>query len=334
MIKEQAGIFMEKLSFVIPCYGSECTIETVVNEITDTLRIHPEYPYEILLVNDCSPDNVWERIRALASEDPHITGIDLARNFGQHAALMAGYRHCTGDLIISLDDDGQTPACELFTLVDKIKEGWDVVYASYAHKMHNRFRNFGTWMNEKMSESLIGKPAGLKVTSYFIMRRFIADEILNYRNPYPYIEGLIFRATRRITNVPVTHHARLTGHSGYNFHKLLALWLNGFTAFSVKPLRIATLCGTVCALAGFCYGIYVVIRKLVDSSIEMGWSSIIASIFFLGGLILIMLGMIGEYIGRIYISLNSAPQYTVREVVQTDSAVKNCNSQQDQSISD
>ncbi len=311
---------MEKLSFVIPCYGSETTIEIVVNEIRETLKQRPEYDYEIILVNDCSPDRVWPRIRALALADSHITGIDLAKNFGQHAALMAGYRHCTGDLIISLDDDGQTPACELFTLVDKLKEGWDVVYASYAHKMHSGFRNFGTWMNERMTESLIGKPKGLRVTSYFIMRRFIADEILRYENAYPYIEGLIFRATRNIANVPVTHHERMVGESGYTFSKLLALWFNGFTAFSVKPLRIATFCGSACACIGFLYGIYVVIRKLVDSSIEMGWSSIIASIFFLGGLILIMLGMIGEYIGRIYISINNAPQYTIRQVVTADSS--------------
>ena len=311
---------MEKLSFVIPCYGSETTIEIVVNEIRETLKQRPEYDYEIILVNDCSPDRVWPRIRALALADSHITGIDLAKNFGQHAALMAGYRHCTGDLIISLDDDGQTPACDLFTLVDKMKEGWDVVYASYAHKMHSGFRNFGTWMNERMTESLIGKPKGLRVTSYFIMRRFIADEILRYENAYPYIEGLIFRATRNIANVPVTHHERMVGESGYTFSKLLALWFNGFTAFSVKPLRIATFCGSACACIGFLYGIYVVIRKLVDSSIEMGWSSIIASIFFLGGLILIMLGMIGEYIGRIYISINNAPQYTIRQVVTADNA--------------
>lgn len=311
---------MEKLSFVIPCYGSETTIEIVVNEIRETLKQRPEYDYEIILVNDCSPDRVWPRIRALALADSHITGIDLAKNFGQHAALMAGYRHCTGDLIISLDDDGQTPACELFTLVDKMKKGWDVVYASYAHKMHSGFRNFGTWMNERMTESLIGKPKGLRVTSYFIMRRFIADEILRYENAYPYIEGLIFRATRNIANVPVTHHERMVGESGYTFSKLLALWFNGFTAFSVKPLRIATFCGSACACIGFLYGIYVVIRKLVDSSIEMGWSSIIASIFFLGGLILIMLGMIGEYIGRIYISINNAPQYTIRQVVTADSS--------------
>ncbi len=313
---------MNKLSFVIPCYGSETTIEIVVNEIIQTLRQRPGYEYEIILVNDCSPDRVWEHICALALADSHITGVNLAKNFGQHAALMAGYRHCTGNLIISLDDDGQTPASELFALVDKMKEGWDVVYASYDHKMHSGFRNFGTWMNEKMTESLIGKPKGLKVTSYFIMRRFILDEILRYQNAYPYIEGLIFRATTRIANVPVTHHSRLVGESGYTFKKLLSLWFNGFTAFSVKPLRIATLCGTFSAFLGFCYGLYVIIRKLVDPTIEMGWSSIIASIFFLGGLILVMLGLIGEYIGRIYISINSAPQYVIRETVHTDADEK------------
>lgn len=309
---------MCKLSFVIPCYGSESTIEIVVQDILDTLRQRPEYDYEIVLVNDCSPDRVWEKIRALALGNPHIIGINLAKNFGQHSALMAGYRQCTGDFIISLDDDGQTPASELFTLVDKISEGWDVVYASYSHKMHSGFRNFGTWMNERMTESLIGKPKGLKVTSYFIMQRFIVDEILRYQNAYPYIEGLIFRTTRHIANVPVTHHSRMVGESGYTFGKLLALWFNGFTAFSVKPLRIATICGTTSAILGFFYGIYVVIRKLVDTTIEMGWSSIIAAIFFLGGLILVMLGLIGEYIGRIYISINNAPQYTIREIVQKD----------------
>ena len=316
---------MCKLSFVIPCYGSETTIEIVTAQIMDTMKQRPEYTYEILLVNDCSPDRVWVKICDLARQYPCITGIHLAKNFGQHAALMAGYRHSSGDLVISLDDDGQTPACELFTLVDKLAEGWDVVYASYEHKMHSAFRNFGTWMNERMTESLIGKPKGLKVTSYFIMRRFIVDEILRYENAYPYIEGLIFRATTHIANVPVTHHSRMVGESGYTFQKLMALWFNGFTAFSVKPLRIATFCGTGSAFLGFCYGIYVVIRKFVVPTIEMGWSSIIASIFFLGGLILVMLGLIGEYIGRIYISINNAPQYTIREIAKfpADSAVEN-----------
>ena len=156
------------------------------------------------------------------------------------------------------------------------------------------------------------------------------NEILRYQNPYPYIEGLIFRATKYITNVPVTHHSRMVGESGYTFKKLVTLWFNGFTAFSVKPLRIATLCGTAFAFLGFCYGLYVVIRKLVDPTIEMGWSSIISSIFLMGGLILVMLGLIGEYIGRIYISINNSPQYMIREIFtapqsesQHESAIEN-----------
>ena len=306
---------MHKISFVIPCYGSETTIEIVVSEIIETLRQRPQYDYEIVLVNDCSPDHVWERIRVLALGNSHITGINLAKNFGQHAALMAGYRQCTGDLVISLDDDGQTPAGELFTLVDKIGEGWDVVYASYEHKMHSGFRNFGTWMNERMTESLIGKPKGLKVTSYFVMQRFIAEEILRYQNAYPYIEGLIFRATRHIANVPVTHHSRMVGESGYTFGKLLALWFNGFTAFSVKPLRIATCAGAGSAAAGFLYGIYTIIKRLVIPDLPMGFSAIMSAIVFFGGMIMLMLGLIGEYIGRIYISLNNSPQYVIREKI-------------------
>lgn len=304
---------MNRLSFVIPCYGSETTIRGVTAEILATVKERPAYEYEIILVNDCSPDHVWDSICQLAQSHPQVKGISLAKNFGQHAALMAGYRQCTGDLVISLDDDGQTPASELFSLVDKIREGYDVVYASYGHKMHSGFRNFGTWMNDKMTEILLGKPTHLQTTSYFIMRRFIVQEIIRYDKPYPYIEGLIFRATRHIANVPVTHHSRIVGESGYTFSKLLALWFNGFTAFSVKPLRIATVTGFSIAFLGFCCGIFIVIRRLIDSTVQLGWSSIVASLLFIGGLILITLGLIGEYIGRIYICINNAPQYTIRE---------------------
>lgn len=316
---------MSKLSFVIPCYGSETTIDIVVNEIIETVQKRPEYDYEIILINDCSPDNVWNQIKSLALSNSHITGINLAKNFGQHSALMAGYRQCNGDLIISLDDDGQTPASELFSLVDKLNEGWDVVFAAYDHKMHSKFRNFGSWTNEKMTELLLGKPAELHTTSYFVMKRFIAQEIIRYENPYPYIEGLVLRSTSSITTVPVTHHSRLVGASGYTLKKLLALWFNGFTAFSVIPLRIATITGFLIAFLGFCYGSFIVVRRLLDSTIELGWSSIIASILFIGGLILIMMGLIGEYIGRIYISLNNAPQYTIREITSSEHSPENNN---------
>ena len=204
-----------KLSFVIPCYRSENTISAVVQEIRETIATRPSTEYEIVLVNDCSPDNVWQVIKKLAAEDTHIKGICLAKNFGQHSALMAGYGQATGDYIISLDDDGQTPASESFKLVDKIEEGYDVVYGYYRHSAQHLFRRFGSWVNKKMAEAIIGQPKTLHTTSFFIMRKFIADEIVRYPHPFAYISGLVFRATKSLGNVEVEHRHRIEGESGY-----------------------------------------------------------------------------------------------------------------------
>ncbi len=302
-----------KLSFVIPCYRSENTIETVVQEIRETVATRPGTDYEIVLVNDCSPDNVWQVIKKLASEDNHIKGICLAKNFGQHSALMAGYGQATGDYIISLDDDGQTPASESFKLVDKLDESYDVVYGYYKHSRQHLFRRFGTWVNKKMAEAIIGQPKTLRTTSFFIMRKFIVDEIVRYPNPFAYISGLVFRATKSLGNVEVQHRRRLEGESGYTLAGLIGLWINGFTAFSVKPLRAATFIGVICALVGFLAGLYVVYQKFLNPEIPVGYTSMLATLLFVGGMIMLLLGLIGEYVGRIYISINQSPQYVVRE---------------------
>ena len=302
-----------KLSFVIPCYRSENTIETVVQEIRDTIATRSGTDYEIVLVNDCSPDGVWQVIKRLAADDNHIKGICLAKNFGQHSALMAGYGQATGDYIISLDDDGQTPASESFKLVDKLDEGYDVVYGYYEHSAQHLFRRFGTWVNKKMAEAIIGQPKTLRTTSFFIMRKFIVDEIVRYPHPFAYISGLVFRATKNLGNVEVQHRHRLEGTSGYTLAGLLGLWINGFTAFSVKPLRAATFIGVICALVGFVAGLYVVYQKFLNPEIPVGYTSMLATLLFVGGMIMLLLGLIGEYVGRIYISINQSPQYVVRE---------------------
>lgn len=301
-----------KLSVVIPCYGSEKTIEGVVEEVTSTVS-QRNIDYEIILVNDSSPDNVWEVIVRLTEENDKITGINFSKNFGQHSALLAGYRACTGDVILSMDDDGQTPANELFSLVDKLEEGYDVVYGTYGQKKHSWFRNFGSNINNYMCEKLLGKPKGFHVTSFFVAKKYIIDEICRYKNPYSYIIGLVFRTTNNIDSVEVNHRAREVGHSGYTMKKLLNLWMNGFTAFSIKPLRIATMLGVICALLGFLYTIYIVINHFCNPLTPIGWSSTIAAIMVVGGLILCVLGMIGEYLGRVYISINDAPQYVIKE---------------------
>lgn len=306
---------MKKVSFVIPCYRSEQTITHVVDEIQRTLARLSEYDYEIILVNDCSPDNTFEVIRELCEKDSRITGINLAKNFGQHAALMAGFRHVQGDIVVCLDDDGQTPADEVGKLLCGIEKGSDVVYARYNHKKHSTFRNFGSHVNELMTRVMLGKPKELFVSSYFAAKRFIIDEIIRYENSYPYVIGLVLRSTKKITNVEVNHREREAGTSGYTLKKLLGLWFNGFTSFSVQPLRIATVMGGSFAVLGFIYAIYTIIKKFVNPAVPMGFSSLMSAILVIGGMVMIMLGLIGEYIGRIYITLNNSPQYVIREVV-------------------
>lgn len=306
---------MKTVSFVIPCYRSAKTIAGVVAEITGAMEQLPQYAYEIVLVNDCSPDDTFGVIRALAGQNAHIVGVDLARNFGQHAAIMAGLRQTAGDIVVCLDDDGQTPADEVGKLLAKIEEGYDAVYASYTESRQNAFRTWGSRVNSKMTEVMLGKPRDLAITSYFAVRRFIADEMLRYENCYPYVTGLVLRSTKKICNVPVHHRARQQGASGYTLKKLLSLWLNGFTSFSVKPLRMATYAGVACAMLGFCYLIYIVVQFFAVHAAPTGWSSTVAILLFLGGMILIVLGLIGEYVGRIYLCINATPQYVVRETV-------------------
>lgn len=306
-----------KISFVIPCYRSTETLPKVVEEIKTTMSELHKYEYEIILVNDCSPDDTFETVKKIVSKNDNITGIDLAKNFGQHSALMAGLREACGDIMVCLDDDGQTPADEVGKLLDAIEAGADVAYARYEHKKHSFFRNFGSAVNEKMTRIMLGKPKDLYVSSYFAAKRFVVDEMCKYTYAFPYVIGLVLRSTKNIANVDVTHRSREVGESGYTLGKLLGLWFNGFTAFSVKPLRIATATGATAAIAGFLYGVYTIIKKLVikPDGLVTGFSALMSVTVFMGGLILLMMGLIGEYIGRMYVSMNNSPQYVIREKV-------------------
>ena len=308
---------MKLISFVIPCYRSEHTLPGVIEEIDTKMSEYNQFTYDVILVNDCSPDGTLATIRSLCSERPDghgvRKGISFARNFGQHSALMAGLRASAGDYVVCLDDDGQTPANEVDRLIDRLEEGYDAVYAKYEHKKHSIFRNMGSKVNELMTRVMLDKPASLYVSSYFAVRRFVVEDMIRYENSYPYVIGLVLRATKNITNVVVNHREREEGHSGYTLKKLLGLWFNGFTAFSVKPLRIATMIGCLSAGLGFLYGVYTIIKRLVNPNVPMGFSSLMAALVFFGGMIMIMLGLIGEYVGRIYISMNNSPQYVIRE---------------------
>lgn len=307
---------MKTISFVIPCYASEGSVALVIEEIRTVVAQRPEWDYEIVAVNDCSPDGVMEVLRQEAAEDSRVKVLDLARNGGRHCALMAGFHVTSGDYIVCIDDDLQCPTEQVWDLLAPLESGeYDVSIAKYRKKKQSAFKNFGSRFHDHVSNWLLGKNKELKFSNFSAMRTFVRDEVTRYRNPYPYISGLMLRSTSRVVNVEMEERERTIGTGHYTLKKSFALWMNSFTAFSVKPLRISTACGCVCALLGLVEVIYIIIHKLMDPAVPAGYSSLMAAILFIGGMILFMLGLIGEYVGRIYISLNNSPQFVVRETL-------------------
>lgn len=311
----------EMISFVIPCYNSTNTLEPVVEEICAMMeRDFPDYIFEIILVNDGSPNGTtYDKICSIARANRHVKGINLARNFGQPSAVMAGLNYASGDYIVCGDDDGQTPFNEFARLFEKITEGYDAVEGKFTqHEKRSLVRVVGTKMNEWMATALINKPKGLVLTTYWVIKRFVAQEMIKYSNSYPYLGGLMMRTTQNVVNVGFTKKDRLKGKSGYNLRKMIELWLNGFTSFSVKPLRIAVFVGILSAFAGFVYGLITIIIKLINPTIQAGYSSLLAVMLFMFGIVFLMMGMMGEYVGRIYMALNNTPQYVIKETIGMD----------------
>ena len=304
---------MTKISFVIPCYKSCNVISQVIYRIIKTVNTRKEYDYEIILVNDNEPDETWDVIINLAKQDLHIKAFCLSKNFGQHSALMAGYKNVTGDIIVSLDDDGQNPPEEMFKLIDALQDNVDLVYAKYDQKKHSTFRNFGSKINDEMVKLLLNKPKDLYLASYFVAKRFVIDNMVQCENPFPYIDGLALGSTSSYKNVKIEHRERVSGKSGYTIGKLIGLWMNGFTAFSVKPLRIASFLGFLTSTAGFLFALIVILQKIIMKNyISEGWASIMTVVLILIGAMMMMLGLLGEYIGRIYITINKNPQYVIK----------------------
>lgn len=304
------------ISFVIPCYRSEKTLPKVVKTIEDTIAQDQRFTAEIILVNDCSPDGTWQTILDLTKEYDNVTGIDLAKNSGQQCAILAGLRHTKGELVAVSDDDGQTPIETVLTFYEKMQEGnYDVVCARYLSRgKRSLLRRIGSKTNDALVKICLEKPEGINTSVYFLAKRFVVEEMTRYSNAYPHMEGLLLRTTHNIGNVDLEQRSREEGTSGYNFRKLFGLWVDGLTTFSIKPLRIATLLGMIMAIIGLVIVVVLIIEKFVNSDIMLGWTSLIATNIIIGGLILTVLGITGEYIGRIYLSLNQEPQYIIRTI--------------------
>ena len=304
---------MKTVSCVIPCYHSAKTVGKVTAGIESVFAAHPGWDYEIILVNDNPPDDTWDVIRGLCAANPKIHGLCFSRNFGQHAALMAGYRQVNGDIVVSLDDDGQNPPEQIFRLIDAIDGEHDLVYASEPDVPKSWWRTAGSRMTNRMFSWLMGKPRELYLSSYYAAKRFVVDEMVRCESPFPYVDGLAIRTTSRYRNVPVDSREREEGESGYTLFSLFKLWTNGFTAFSVKPLRIAAVLGGCVSVIGVLLGIILIIQKLIyRDAINAGWTSLMALTLLLFGILMMMMGLVGEYVGRIFVTMNRSPQYVVK----------------------
>ena len=302
------------ISIAIPCYKSSKTIGAVVAEIRSVFQKNKHHDYQIVLVNDYPFDTTFEVIQKLCKDDTKITGINLSKNYGQTSAKMAAMSYVTGDVLVFMDDDGQHPADGIIPLAEKVAEGYDVVYAHFKEKKHNFVKRFTSFVNAKVLELNGSKQKGIHTSSFFAISRLMVDACQDYQSPFPAMAGFINTVAGKTTEIEMDHRARLEGTSNYSFIKLLKFWLNGFTNFSIVPLRMIAMLGIFIAFCGFGFGAFVVINKIINPAIAAGYASLMATFLFLGGLILVALGFIGEYIGRIYMTVSGLQQYRIREV--------------------
>lgn len=301
------------LSIVIPVYNSEDTIGKLTDNLVQSLS--EDYKLEIVLVNDCSKDNSEQICIGLYEKYKSIVNFySLAKNVGEHNAVMAGLNQVTGDYVVIMDDDFQNPISEVIKLVEFGKQNnYDVVYTYYDTKKHNVFRNLGSKFNDKVANMMLKKPKNLYLSSFKLISRFLVKEIIKYELPYPYIDGLILRATSSIGKIKVLHDERSVGKSGYTMHKLISLWLNMFTNFSILPLRASIFIGFIFALIGLIFGVYIFFEKLSEPRLPVGFASLAVAVFVFAGIQLMSIGIIGEYIGRIKLSQNRSPQFTIKK---------------------
>ena len=301
------------LSIVVPVYRGAATVGRLVEALT---ILAPVGGLEVVLVNDGSPDNSGDVCRALAATATiPLTYIEHARNFGEHNAVMTGLRHARGAYVITMDDDLQNPPEEVLKLYDHARlGGWDVVYTRYAEKKHEGWRNLGSRFANAVADQLLDKPKGLYLCSFRCMSALVVAEIAKYRGPYPYVDGLIMQVTQRIDSIEVKHLARAEGRSNYTMKRLVMLWMNLATNFSILPLRLAIFAGIAMGLLGLIGAVMVVVEAMVTGT-PSGWASSMTTTLLISGVQFLILGVLGEYVGRAFLSANGKPQGVVRQVI-------------------
>lgn len=303
-----------KCSIVIPVYKSESILPELLKQLNAELgRLGLGDESELILVNDASPDSSWEVLTSLTSLHKNLRAINLAKNFGQHNAIMAGLRIASGEFVVLMDDDLQHSPSYIGELIAALKQD-DVCFVRYEKRQHAGWKVAGSNFNNLLASHLVEKPKDLYLSSFKAFRKHILEAVTQYEGPYPYIDGLILRSTNRIKVINAIHHDRFAGEGNYNLKRSASLLMKMATGFSVKPLRLAIMIGVGLGLLSFLTLIFVVIEKISNPSLQPGWTSIVAIILGVSGVQLLFLGLIGEYIGRLYLSTNRKPQYVVREI--------------------
>lgn len=303
-----------KISIVVPVYNSEdCVLE--LNEAIQHAFANFD-AYELILINDKSPDKSWEKIQEACKINNKIIGVSFRKNFGQDAALMAGLRMSRGEYVVIMDDDLQHAPADIFKLYEQCIKGYDVCYALFTSKKQRGWKNMGSWLNGKFSEKLLNKPAEIYLSPFKIISRSVVNEIIKYPGSYPYVDATILTITSNLTQVEIEHHERFKGKSNYNLMRSALVFINHVTNYSIYPLRLVTITGITTAVLSFILGlIYLFLFLLGNTPIVAGWYTLVILLVFFGGLILVSLGLIGEYIGRIFMSVNNKPQYTIDKII-------------------
>jgi Glycosyltransferases involved in cell wall biogenesis len=299
------------LSVVIPVYRSANILTDLAERIETVLRAIYGNAFEVILVNDCSPDASWEVIQTLCQSRPWLKGVNLRKNAGQHNAIMAGLRRASGRYIVMMDDDLQHSPTDIPLLVAQLDSGFDVCYTRFRSKQHALWKRLGSRFNDLVASQLLAKPRGLYLSPFKAMVGGIRDEVVRFTGPHVYLDGLILSATNRIGSIEIEHHARPDGQSGYSLRKSISLWLKMATNFSITPLRMASLLGLIFSGFGFLAAIAFIVQRFTINAMPVGWSSIIVSVLIMGGIQLLALGIIGEYVGRVLLHVNGRPQSVV-----------------------
>ncbi len=302
------------VSIVIPVYRSAKILPLLIEEIYfEIKKLGLSNQFELLLVCDASPDESWDVIKLLAESHFFIKGFMLRKNYGQHNATMVGLRECAGASIIIMDDDMQHSPKYISNLLVELNGGADVCFTRFGNVRHKQWKKLGSKFNDLVANLLLDKPKDLYLSSFKAISRNICNLIICYDGPYPYIDGLILLHTDSIAVIDVEHQERYSGRSNYCFRKSLSLWIMMATGFSVKPLRMATFFGFFISLSAFFLIIGLLIYKLIFDVDVKGWTSLAVISLFMGGVQLVALGIIGEYIGRGYLKLNGKPQAIIKE---------------------